>query len=256
MRSNAVRRVGAGAASVVAAVLTWAAPAWAQDPQTLHDALFGAFRRDDRGVGLPALAKYKGEAGQRFVLDRTGRAALMRFDDSPEIWVLKPTPGPRGDVIYRNDVGDPMLRSMRVGGLTLFTPDQPMGTAAAIAGPAQALRPAAISTPGQLLQTLIQASTRVSRAAQKLIAFEAPDYTLGTEPVWADAAVLTAEAFVRVGAGPGGRQIIARFVRVRFYPGKPAAALAGREVRIFVSPKDGVAGRPSSRRIATVIASR
>nr|QQZ52104.1 DUF4908 domain-containing protein [Phenylobacterium glaciei] len=45
---------------------------------------------------------------------------------------------PRGDIIYKNDLGEPVLRATRLGGLTLFTPDRPGGTAAALAG---AVRP-------------------------------------------------------------------------------------------------------------------
>lgn len=254
MRTSVAFREGVGALTAVA-LLAGYAPAAAQEPQTLRDALFGAFRHDDRRAPMPTVARYRGEEGESFILDRSGGAPLMRFDDSPEIWVLKPTPGPRGDVIYRNDVGDPVLRAMRVGGLTLFTSDRPTGMAAALAGGASILRPALVSGPAQLFQILLQASARASRIAQHRVEFNAPDVSPGEEPVFADAMLVTAQAFGRLVAGRGGRSVVARFVRVRFDSGhSPEALVFGHEVRIVVSPKDGVAGRPSSRRIAMAMA--
>ena len=253
---------GALAAAFVGACAT---PALAQggepgaSPANLRDALFGSFRRDERNGRLPMVARYRSDNGESFVLDRTsGGATLLRFSSDPEIWVLKPTAGPRGDIIYRDDLGQPVLRAMRVGGLTLFTPNRPDGMAAALGGSAPVLRQSFVATPQQLLQVLVQASARASRAAQHLIAFEAPDYTPGTEPVFADAAALAAEAFVRVAsAGRPGRDVVARYVKVRFDAGRaPGAMVVGREVRITLSPRDGLAGRPSSRKIATALASR
>ena len=78
---------------------------------------------------------------KRFVFDMSvqGRP-LIKFDDSGEVWALTPTAGPRGDTIYKNDMGEPMLRSTRLGGLTVFTQDRPMGLAAC---PSVARRPSA-----------------------------------------------------------------------------------------------------------------
>ena len=91
----------------------------------------------------------------------------MKFDDSPEIWALRPHPAPRGDVIYKNDLGEPMLRATRLGGLTLFTADRPGGSPAALTGAGGALRLAPLS-PQALLEKLAQASARATRAARRL----------------------------------------------------------------------------------------
>ena len=76
---------------------------------------------------LPPSARYVAGTGQGFTLDVTGARPLLRFDRSTEIWVLRPTPAPRGDIIYRNDNGDQVLRVTPDGGVTLYTTAAPQG---------------------------------------------------------------------------------------------------------------------------------
>src|SRR5271154_6572329 len=119
----------------------------------------------------PVTARYQMDDGGAFVFDRSPTKPLLKFDDDLEIWALDPAPGPRGDVIYRNDLGEPMLRKTRLGGMTVFTLRRPDGSAAALDGPTAPLRIAPMS-PGALYNRFYQASIRVSRAAQHLIGFE------------------------------------------------------------------------------------
>ncbi len=262
-----VGRAGGGAAAasafaVLIGALTGASTVRAQPgaPQSsLRDMLFGAHPRDDRSMSLPLVAHYRGEMGAGFVFERPlAGPALLKFEDSPEVWVLRPTAAAHGDVIYRDDVGQPMLRASRVGGLTLFTDARPDGMAAWMAGAAPLLRPMSAPGPAQLFQIMVQASARATRAALHQVAFEAPDVTPDSAPVFADAALLTAEAFVEVaGRGRRPRAGLTRYTRVLFTAGRaPQAVTKGAEVRIIVVPGDGVAGRPSSHRIALVIAGR
>src|SRR4051812_4574960 len=119
MRS--VRKVIGCACAALSAMLL-ADTASAQS-MSLRDHLFGP-PSDERAVNTPNVARFVPDGGEPFVLDRSaGRQVFMKFEDSPEIWALSPTPGPRGDVIYKNDMGEPMLRASRLGGLTLFTSD-------------------------------------------------------------------------------------------------------------------------------------
>ena len=241
---------------LAAAVGAVASPALAE-PASLRDFLFGA-NRPLSGVSLPAVARYESERGRGFVLDRSGgRSAVIKFDDSAELWALTAAPGPRGDVIYRNDLGEPVLRATRLGGLTLFTAGDPGGTAAAPLGAAPSPRPAAVYGPEGLFQVLLQAGARASRAAQHLIVFDAGDATAtpATEPIFADAFVITADAIVRVSnEGRMGRAVCGRLAKVHFIQGAGAAAvMSGRIVQITIAPEQGVAGRPSSERIAAAL---
>jgi hypothetical protein len=204
----------------------------------------------------PTIARYVDEGGSTaFVLDRSSLVTLLRFDDSPEIWVLTPHPGPGGDVIYKNDMGEPVLRATKLGGLTLFTDGRPGGAAAALVGEAQALRPASILTPNALLQHLAQASAHASHAAQHLVVFDAPDVTAQSASVIADAATITAEAMTAMSRRADGRRYLAKLTKVLLVPGrKPSATMTNGVLQVVVAAKpttvsDGVVGRPSSRLI-------
>jgi len=219
---------------------------------------------------MPRLARFRSDTGDTFVLEVAGGGpAYLKYDDSGEVWVLNPTTGPRGDTIYKNDVGQPMVRSTRLGGLTVFTQDQPSGVAAAIEGSASDLH-AMISGPIAILKVLVQASARTSQAAGHKVEFEAgcparskdragcpaeADLIPGSEGVFADAANLAAQAFLRVEhLGRAGHDALARYDRVALFNGHPpSVTVVGDEVRIVVTPELGFAGRPSSQRISQVL---
>jgi hypothetical protein len=241
-----------------------AAPAWGRGVQTnpspLNSLLFGPNGQRD-AAKVPLIGRYADDDGDAaFVLDRSAPLVLMRFDDSPEIWVLTPQPAARGDVVFRNDAGEIVLRMTRFGGMTLFTGAHPGGAAAALVGEAPALRPIAILTPNALLQRLAQASAHASRAAQRLVVFDAPDVTPQTASVVADAATVAAEAIETLVRDPGGRALVAKISRVALVPGRRAEAVLDQGVlKIVIVPQPGVGTpaeltcRPSSRRIAVAL---
>ena len=255
---KAKRSVIAAFASGLAAVLILAQPAFAL-PFGLGDVLFGDHAEERNKPAAPTVARYVDEDGDTgFVLDRTTGMTLLRFEDSPEIWVLSAQPGPRGDIIYKNDIGELVLRATRLGGLTLFTDAHPGGTAVSLVGGAAAIRPPGILSPNGLLQRLAQASARSSRAAQRLVMFDAADVTPQTAALIADAATVTAEAIGDMAQRRNGRQFLAHLTRVNLVLGrKPLATMKGGILQIVVAPQDArqpardcVVGRPSSHRIA------
>lgn len=203
----------------------------------------------------PPVAKYVGADDRAFVLDRSGRTPLLKFEDNAEVWVLRPAPGPRGDVIYKDDLGRQMVRASRMGGLTVFTAERPSGLPAALAGQAVALRPAAIS-PQALLGHFVRQAVRVSRAAGRKIRFETDtDATPATSTLFADAATITAEGMVRFTGRRNAGRLIGRLRRVSFVEGpQPTAAVVGDTLRVTVAPSYGLAGRPSSERIVRTMA--
>jgi hypothetical protein len=231
-----------------------ASPALAAGPQTLREGLFGGRANPGRPASLP-IARYVTEDGDAFILDRSTTRVYLKFEGSPEIWSLRPHPAPRGDVIYKNDLGEPMLRATRLGGLTVFTPSRPGGSPAAFLGGGAALRLPSL-TPQILLERLAQASARATRAARRLIPFEA-DASPASSAIVADAAAVTAEAVVRMSRRPDGRYLLSRFTKVKLVEGrKPSAVIEGNEMRITVAPADGLAGRPSSDKIMQAAGSR
>jgi hypothetical protein len=234
----------------------------AAEPPNLRDLLFGHHANDSSpSAALPPVARYEGDNGAAFILDRTpGARALLQFDGDPEIWALTATPGPHGDIIYRNDLGQPILRSTRLGGVTLFTPGRPSGMPAAFVGEGTAPRTPPILGPDALFQLEVRAALRATRAAQHSIDFDTThDFVTPTsEVVFAEAFIITAEAFVRVAqTTKPGQSAISHIRVVRFVTGhEPDAAVKGPDMRITIAPDLGVAGRPSSGRLIAILSRR
>ena len=220
-------------------------------PLSLRDLLQGRHHAEPNDPSDPQVAVYVPDAGSPFIFDRSASPPLLRFLGSGEIWVLKAEPAPRGDTIYKNDLGEPMLRATKLGGLTLFTLSSPGGTAASLQGEAEPIRPTAILSPAALLQRLAQASARSSHALQRLVVFDAPDVTPETAYLVADSAEITAEAIAAL--NKRARDGL-KLNRVLFEPGRaPAAKFSDGVLKITVAANKGVAGRPSSRRISVVM---
>jgi len=238
------------AAALGPAALFHCAPAHAET-DTIREAMVGAAARDAH-AHLPVVGRFISETGSTFILDRSGPAILFRFERSPEIWALRPTAGPGGDIIYKNDLDQPVVRISRLGGLTVFTTQRPMGAPAMLQGDALPFHPPLLS-PQALLQLLVRDSARASRAAERLIRFDA-EAGPGSEYVIADAAGVTTEALVQLAAIREGRPLLERVKKVRLSVGRRSdARFRGGVLEITVFPKDGLAGRPSSGRIAKAI---
>jgi hypothetical protein len=218
-------------------------------PLTLREALMSEHGAGRKPV-LPVIARYELDDGGVFILDRSTPRPLLKFDDSPEIWVLQAGAGPRGDVIYRNDAGEPMLRATKLGGMTVFTDRRPDGSAAALEGQASPLRVPPLG-PQALFDRFYQASVRVTRAAQHPVAFETREDAVPlTAGLLADAALVTTQALVSVAARPNGKALLTHLSDVMIAQGsRPGASLQRGVLTVTIVPAQGVAGRPSSRKI-------
>jgi hypothetical protein len=245
---------GRWAAALGFALAVSASPALAQSAHTLRDALFNSRGVEGRRPPPPPVGRYVSESGQSFIFDRATAQPLLRFEDSAEVWVLSPQPAPRGDVIYKNEMGDMVLRATKLGGMTLFTGDRPGGAAAALAGQAASLQPPSVISIGALYRRLQQAADRASRAAQHIVGIETiQDARPETSVMVADSATVAAEAFERM-ARKGDRSRLARITRILLAEGrKPGAMVKGDALTVTYAPGQGVAGRPSSERISKVV---
>ncbi|HEY0438115.1 MAG TPA: DUF4908 domain-containing protein [Phenylobacterium sp.] len=252
--STGVRAAGRLASvAVLALAATAARPALAGSPESLRDALFPPHIQgaDGRQATAPPVARYISEDGDVFILDLSQPRPMLKFDNSFEVWTLKPQPGPRGDIIYKNDLGEPVLRATRLGGVTVFTDDHPGGEAAAMAGAGSPLRLMLLG-PQALAEKLLQASARASRAARRLIPFEA-EASPASSAVIADAAMVTSEAVVRMAHRADARRLLEKIMKVRLVAGRKAQAQIDAGVlEVTVNPPQGLAGRPSSERIIQV----
>jgi hypothetical protein len=243
------------ATALVAVTLAGFASPADSAPGWVHKAL-SLGRSGDGQIAAPSTARYLSDENKVFVLDRSGKRPLLKFDESPEVWALRPSRGPRGDIIYVNDVGEPFLRATKLGGMTVFTASSPEGSAVSLAGPSNPLRLTPLG-PLKLYQRIIAASTRASRAAQHTVEFYAPDADENSDGLIADAAGLAAQAMISISARPGGRNFLARVIKVMLVPGaKPGVSMRRGVIFITIVPSDGFGGRPSSEWVMRVLVAK
>lgn len=231
-------------------------PPPAPGPGNLRQGLFGAPQSEGRaGYSLP-VARYVSEDGDVFTLDRSQPHPLLKFENNGEVWVLAPQPAPRGDIIYKNDLGEPVLRATRLGGVTLFTEDRPAGQAAALQGSGVPIRLMVLG-PQALFERLAQASFRASRATRHGVLFDA-EATPGSSALIADAAMVASLAIVRASDRPEAQGFLAKLKRVFLIEGRKMGAQFDQQgtLKITVVPEQGLAGRPSSDRLVAVAMKR
>ena len=178
----------------------------------------------------------------------------MRLERSTEVWVLRPTPAPRGDIIYRNDNGDQVLRVTADGGLTLYTTTAPQGSPVSQAGEAAPLASPGL-TPMQMWNYIVRQSDRASRTLGRLVVVDV-DIQPGSEAVAADALSTAIDAVARMARSPNLRREADKIRRIEVSDQGRVGQSSFRNgtLRIIIEPGAGVAGRPSSARIVRLVA--
>lgn len=212
------------------------------------------FDNTQAGRGLPANGLYTSEVGERFIFDGRGVRPLFRFERREETWVLRSTPAPRGDVIYRNDAGAQILRVTPDGGLTLYTTRTPNGSPASRIGAAPALELPTLG-PIRLFTLMNQRGSLVSQALGRLIVINLTGEQ--SEALMVDALIVTTEAVVRMARTPTFRDRVNGLRSITLVEGSRSSVTFSRgELRVVVDPSEGQAGRPSSSSIIRAVAPR
>lgn len=205
-------------------------------------------RPDASARTLPSPGRYVSDTGEGFTLDRAGSRPLLRFDRRDETWVLRPTAAPRGDVIYRNDAGQQVMRVTPDGGITVYTARAPGGSPASFDGPGQSLSLPTLG-PAQLFQLMTRRSAMLSQAMGRLIEINV-DTGEEAEGLTVEALILSTDAVLRIARSPTGRSSLNQLRRIVIVQGPAASVTYARgDLRIVVAPNQGVAGRPSSARV-------
>lgn len=201
--------------------------------------------------GLPQVARYVSASNEMFTLDITGARPLIQYEGSDQIFLLRAHAAPRGDVVYRNEAGETVLRISRDGGLTAYTESAPAGSPVFYFGEAQRLRPQGLS-PAQLSVHLTRQSRVAGLALERNVFFVVAN-TAGSELIIAETATLAANTLAAM-ALTSSREAARAVRRVEIIEGaRPDAAFANGVLRLIVRPDRGAAGRPSSTRIQQVI---
>ncbi len=207
-----------------------------------------------RGPAGPPVAHYVAEGVAEFTFDQTGGPPLVQFQGSREILALTPQPAPRGDLIFKNDVGDPVLRFSRLGGLTVYTSAHPEGAPAALVGMATPIKLQGIQDAAELFGRERLVSRRISRVMQRDVEVDVPDIGPESWTLVADVINLAADAFEKSADRIRHDQRLPHMDRLLVVEGdKPDVQVNYDTVQITVAPARGAAGRPSSVRIARTL---
>jgi hypothetical protein len=237
-------------AACAAVMALCAAGECAATPAWVCSALSG-FRADCGPTAGPRVGKFAVDDADGFVLDRSGHPVLLKFEASPEVWVLTTSHGPRGDILYKNDVGEVLLRGTKLGGMTVYTPQWPEGAAASLVTSGVPIRLLPIGASA-LSHELLGDSSRCLHGTHHTVGFEfaAPTAEIRALPLISDAGAVALEAMIRLSARPGGKALLFRIGRIVIVAGsRIGIGLERGTLTITVVSSQGYAGRPSSARI-------
>lgn len=203
-------------------------------------------------AGQPPSGRYVSESGEAFIFDGTGALPLFRFERRAETWVLRPTPAPRGDVIYRNDSGTQILRVTHGGGITLYTVRAPNGSPASITGGAEPLTLPTLG-PVRLFSLMNQRGSLVSQALGRLVVINLTGEQ--SEALMVDALIVTTEAVIRMARSPTFRGSLGDLRSITLMEGRRSSVtFRDGDLRVVVNPDQSLAGRPSSSTIIRAVA--
>ncbi|WP_296165070.1 DUF4908 domain-containing protein [uncultured Brevundimonas sp.] len=244
------------AAAIVAGVLSLLASAQPVDAQSRSNAQAeqssqlrsrGGAPAPTPAPALPASGRYVAESGEGFMIDRSGPRPLLRFDRREETWVLRPSAAPRGDVIYRNDAGEQVLRVTQGGAITVYTPRTPGGSPAAYSGAGQSLAPPSLG-PVRLFDLMARRSVMLSQALGRLVEINLDGDE--SEALCVEALIVTTDAVARIARSPSARSRLNGLRSITIIEGARAGVTyRGGRLVVTVDPSQGQAGRPSSTRV-------
>ncbi len=209
----------------------------------------------------PIVAHFVSARGAGFVLDESQAGVpLLRFDGDDEVFQLTAKPGANGDVIFSNDVGQPVLKATRLGGMILFAgAHADVGDAAAVTGQASAFAPDRLTLTELTLQ-MTRLSVRVTHACDHLFIFSADaqaDDKGGDSalPLFAETVSVAADALLQVASQADSRHSLDKLHEVYLMEGRPPGAHIEKGVLIIkLDPSKGTwGGHPSSKRIMNVV---
>lgn len=239
--------------------VTAASSADAQIGRSLREMMFGKHADDGRDNShTPIVAHFVSARGEGFVLDETQAGApLLRYDGDDEVFQLTSKPGANGDVTFRNDVGQPVLKATRLGGMILFSSAHAdVGDPAAVTGQAPAFTPDRLN-PAELVVYMAKSSLRVTRACDHQVLFSG-DFEEPHDDIislFAETASVATDALTQVASQASSRHALDKVHEVYMIEGRPPGAHIEKGVLIIkLDPSKGTwGGHPSSKRIMSVV---
>lgn len=213
-----------------------------------------AARLSAEKIGGVEPGSYSAGDNVAFTLNAYGDKFLLRFEGSPEAFVLYGDRVALGGRVLKYDTGATALRISVWGGMTLYTSAAPGGLPATRTGESMPPPKPSVSN-ADLAAALSDEGAHLSYIQQMHLHFSAdPAVLAGSDDIRALAfdTLANAEAGIeRVVSSPAGRQAFDRRIdEVRIAQSdKPRLSIAGRVLVVSFAPSQGLAGRASSRAI-------
>ena len=196
-------------------------------------------------------------AGDRvkFTLDPLGDNYLLRFEGSPEVFVLYADHASLGGRVLKFDSGETAIQVTVWGGLTLYTDAQPGGLPAVRTGDSVVPTPPPLGL-SDMQNAAADEAQHLAYTRRLQLGFTADWSSLGdgaTRAYAFDALENAARGLDRYAASAQGHDALAHRVdAVAIAPsgGRPTLSLNGRTLVVTFNPGRGFLGRASSRAIA------
>jgi hypothetical protein len=193
-----------------------------------------------------------------FSLDADGANYLLRFDGSPEVYVLYTDNASLGGRVLKYDSGETALQVSGWGGITLYTDPDPRGLPAVRTGDSAA--PAPPTTSVSDIQNAAQDDAEHLAYVRRLnLAFTADWSAIADNPAARacalDAMDNAARGLDRFAASAASREAVTRRVNMVMLSVavRPAVMMNGKTLVVTFDPKRGFVGRASSRAIARAL---
>ena len=237
-----------GCAALALAGLAWTGAALAEDPaaKVLSEAYKGP------GQNLPVARFDAARSGRAFIIDQSHQGMMLfRYVRSREVFVLRRVPGPRGDLMLKNDLGAVMVRISRVGGPVLFPGRGSQGIPAWPVGAGEPLGPQSVNLEN-LRQGLSQIADDLAGVLQHNVTISANGASAASAWVYLYTALNVRAAIARLVHKPdrkGRRLPPIQTIRLSNAKAQDRSLHAG-IVHITLAAAQGFAGRPSSLRLA------
>lgn len=193
-----------------------------------------------------------------FSLDRAGRHYLLRFDGSPEVYVLYVDHASLGGRVLKYNSGKTAMQVSGWGGMTLYTDDKPGGLPALRTGGTTPPHLPAVSLD-DIRTAATDEAAHLAHARGLQMAFQADWDDLANDPHLRaqcfDAMENAARGIDRFAQTPAGRRALKGRVGTVFMrtSGKPTLELKRNQLIVTYDPAQGYVGRASSRAIARAL---
>ncbi len=193
--------------------------------------------------------RYEDTASRRaFILDRRGDEVLLKFEDSPEVYVLRATTAQRGDAFLRSADGKLVLRVTEMGNVISYVGNKD-GAPAAMAAVASPLDAPAMTD--SLTEAVQDTANRLSELADRDVTVFGSGAFVQDERWVVDALTVAAIGVERSGNYAHKLKTV-RLVRSE----TPDVEFRDGELVIGVDPREGYAGRPSSDAVTAAMKSK